>query len=213
MRERWRAVSSLWDENKAVATKLDLLAQLDYYRKLSAQLDWQQDPGDRSVRIAYTKSGVPTAALLGDGAAIIDHLLYWVTCTNLQEAHYLLAIINSDVLYRVVEPLMSKGQYGARDLHMHLWKLPIPEFEAGNPLHVEVSQRPERRGCATGAAETVGTATPRTGSGNGHDSPQGTAQVASRVGRRAGSGGCGWEVVGGRGDNLDLGDITALSDP
>ena len=26
----------------------------------------------------------------------------------------------------MVTPLMSKGQFGARDLHKHLWKLPIP---------------------------------------------------------------------------------------
>ena len=38
---------------------------------------------------------------------------------------------------------MSKGQFGARDLHKHLWKLPIPEFDSGNPLHVQVSQAGE----------------------------------------------------------------------
>ena len=153
MRDRWQDVSSLWDENKTVANKLDLLRQLDYYGKLSAQLDWQQDPGERPMRVAYTKSGVPTAALLRDGAAIVDHLLYWVTCTDRQEAHYLLAIINSDVLNNLVEPLMSKGQFGARDLHTHLWKLPIPEFDAGNPLHVAISEAGET--AAAGAAKQL----------------------------------------------------------
>ena len=42
---------------------------------------------------------------------------------------YLVAVINSDALQEAVKPLMSKGQFGARDLHKHLWKLPIPEFD------------------------------------------------------------------------------------
>ena len=69
------------------------------------------------------------------------------------EAHYLLAIINSDALYELVTPLMSKGQFGARDLHKHLWKLPIPEFDSGNPLHVRVSQAGEA--AAIGAAKQL----------------------------------------------------------
>ena len=55
----------------------------------------------------------------------------------------MLAIINSDTLYDLVTPLMSKGQFGARDLHKHLWKLPIPEFDPSEPLHVEISKAGE----------------------------------------------------------------------
>ena len=40
----------------------------------------------------------------------------------------------------MVTPLMSKGQFGARDLQKHLWKLQIPEFNPHDPLHVEVSE-------------------------------------------------------------------------
>ena len=89
------------------------------------------------------KSGEPTAAILPDDEAVVDHLLYWVTCSNSREAYYLLSIINSDVLYELVMPLMPKGQFGARDLHKHLWKLPIPEFDPGDALHAEVSEAGE----------------------------------------------------------------------
>ena len=72
--------------------------------------------------------------------------MYWVTCKDAREAGYLLAIINSNSLYEAVKPLMSKGQFGARDLHMHLWKLPIPEFDPGDPLHaIDIRGRPVRR--------------------------------------------------------------------
>ena len=62
----------------------------------------------------------------------------------------MLAIINSNALYELVTPLMSKGQFGARDLHKHLWKLPIPEFDPEEPLHAAVSEA--GRVAAEGAA-------------------------------------------------------------
>ena len=143
LRDRWRTVSSLWEDNKARANRLDLLGQLDYYGKLSAQLEWQRNPGDRPVRVVYGGYGIPTAALVHDVDVIVDYKLFWITCKDTMEAHYLLAIINSDALYELVTPLMSKGQFGARDLQKHLWKLSIPEFDAGNSLHVQVSQAGE----------------------------------------------------------------------
>ncbi len=139
MRGRWRTVSSLWEDNKRRVSKISLLEQLNYYGHISSQLRWQQDAEGRPVRIVYTKSGAPTAALIDDDDTIIDHLLFWVACKDVQEANYLLGVINSDALYESSKPLMSKGQFGARDLHKHLWKLPIPEFDAENRLHADLS--------------------------------------------------------------------------
>ena len=48
---------------------------------------------------------------------------------------------------------MPKGQFGARHLEKHLWKLPIPEFDVGDALHVEVSEAGEA--AARGAAERL----------------------------------------------------------
>ena len=140
MRDRWRTVSRLWEENKRPVNKLNLLGRLDYHRELSAQLEWQRNPGDRPVRVVYSGYGIPTAALIHDVEVIVDYKLFWIACKDTMEAHYLLAIINSDALYELVTPLMSKGQFGARDLQKHLWKLPIPEFDANNSLHAEVSE-------------------------------------------------------------------------
>ena len=140
MRERWQTVSSLWEDNKALANRLNLLERLDYVHNLSSQLEWQQDAGDRPVRVVYTKSGEPTAALLEDSQALVDHLLYWIPCRTIDEANYLVAVINSHALKEAVKPLMSKGQFGARDLHKHLWKLPIPEFDTSNKLHTAIAE-------------------------------------------------------------------------
>ena len=139
MRIRWQSISKLWEANKARATKLTLLGQLDYYGKLSSQLAWRRNMGNRTLRIIYADAGIPTAGLLDDTCALVDSTLYWVTCNSLEEAHYLLAIINSESLREAASPLMPKGQFGARHLHKHLWKLPIPEHDAANTLHAEIS--------------------------------------------------------------------------
>ena len=150
MRQRWQTISQLWEENKARANKLNLKGRLDYHRELSSQLAWQRNKGARPIRVVYTKSGMPTASTVSDRHIIIDHLLYWINCNSIDEAHYLLAIINSDSLQEAAKPLMSKGQFGARDLHKHLWKLAIAEYDGGDELHAEIS--------AAGSAAAVGAA-------------------------------------------------------
>lgn len=140
MRQRWQTVSSLWEEKKGRNNKLNLLERLDYHQELSSQLKWQKDSGNRPIRIVYTKAGIATAAIVHNGDAIIDHLLYWVKCKNIEEAYYLLAIINSNALYEAAKPFMARGQFGPRDLHKHLWKLPIPEYDQGDALHISVSR-------------------------------------------------------------------------
>ena len=153
MRERWRTISSMWDQNKSPNTKRDLIGNLDYYGKLSAQLEWRRNSGDRPIRVVYGGYGAPTAALLHDDDAIVDYKLFWIKCRSAEEGNYLLGIINSDTLFEFVTPLMSKGRFGARDLQKHLWKLPIPEFAPGDPLHVEISRA--GRTAAQGAAREL----------------------------------------------------------
>ena len=148
MRDRWQTVSQLWANNKTAANRMDLFGQLDYYGKLSAQMEWQVTPGDRPFRIVYTSSGTPTAALLHDRSALVENLLFWTTARDAHEANYLLGIINSRALYEAVASLMPKGQFGARHLHKHLWKLPIPEFDPGSPLHTAVSDAGESAAAA-----------------------------------------------------------------
>ena len=140
----------MWECYKARATKLNLLKQIDYLGKLSSQLEWKRNPDERPIRVVHNQSGVPTAALLHDNSAIVDKKLYWITCKDLVEANYLLALINSHTLYEAVTPLMNKGQYGARDLEKQLWKLPIPECDGTEALHGEIA--------AAGAAAAEGAA-------------------------------------------------------
>ena len=153
MRSRWRTINEIWESHRGASNELDLLGDLDYLHKLSSQITWQHDTSVRPFRIVYTAGGEPTAAILQRDNVFVDERLYWVTCASRDESFYLLAIVNSDVLTAAVSPLMSKGQFGSRDLHKHLWKLPIPEFDPANPLHVAISQAGET--AAIGAAQQL----------------------------------------------------------
>lgn len=139
MRGRWRTINALWEDNKSSNNKLSLLDRIDYHGELTAQLKWQHGQSERRIRVVYASAGIPTAALLHDDNAIVESKLFWITCKTMREAHYLMAIINSSTLYEAVKPLMTKGQFGARDLQKHLWKLPIPEFDADNPTHSAIA--------------------------------------------------------------------------
>ena len=139
MRGRWQTISALWEENKAPANQLNLLEQLNYLHKLSSQLEWQSNPAGRPVRLVYTSSGQPTAAILYNDSDLVENLLFWVACTDTAEANYLLAIINSQALYDAVSGMMPKGQFGARHLHKHLWKLPIPGYDSAQELHTAIA--------------------------------------------------------------------------
>ena len=140
MRERWQTVSALWEDNKSLVNRLNLLAQLDYLHKLSSQLEWQEASDDTQARVVYSKSGEPTAAILHDNTALVENVLFWVPCRNTDEANYLVAIINSGVLKGAVTPMMTKGLFGARDLHKRLWELPIPKFDPEEELHAAIAE-------------------------------------------------------------------------
>ena len=151
MRQRWRTISQLWETNKRPVNKLNLLERVDYHRELSAQLAWQDEQGTRPVRVVYTSAGEPTAALLEDNGSIVESKLFWITCKDLEEANYLLAIINSDTLAQAVNRYTTPNWSGkTRDLQGHLWKLPIPEFDPRQKLHMVISKVGKR--AAAGAA-------------------------------------------------------------
>ena len=99
MSHRWQIMERLWEENKGKANRMTLTENLNYLNKLTNQLAYLSRPAGRPVRIAYTTSGRPTAALIANNEAILDHKLYQVTCCSLEEAYYLLAIINSKMLF------------------------------------------------------------------------------------------------------------------
>lgn len=135
MRERWANANRLWEAHKGANNRLDLLGQLDYVGKFSAQLGRETGP-----RLLYTTSGRPTAVVLDDPDPLIDTTLYQVRCHTREEGDYLAAVLNSNALLAAVKHYMPKGQFGARHVHKHPWRLAIPEYDGGEGLHRELAE-------------------------------------------------------------------------
>ena len=153
MQRRWNNAAAMYREAHKNQAIKDLYSRLNHQNIMTSQLEYLRGEiaGNGANRIAYTQSGQPTAAVIRDNNAILDRKLYQTKCQSEDEAHYLLAVINSDELAMSAATFMTKGLYGARDFEKHGWKLPIPRYDAGDPLHVRLSQlgKAAEQECAT----------------------------------------------------------------
>lgn len=139
MRRRWRMVNELWTRYKSANNALDSIGRLDYFGNLGAQQPLLT--ADKRY-VVYPQSGHPMAAVVST-RCVVDYTLFWIQCKSVAEGEYLSSIINSTALERSLEPLMPKGQYGARHVEKHLWRLPIPEYDDSISLHVELAEAGE----------------------------------------------------------------------
>ncbi len=129
----WKESVETWDD-KGKGT-MTLMERVDYQGTLRNQ--FPASP----VRLVYTKSGNRIAsAVVADQSAVIDHSLYWAAVTGQDEARYLESVLNAMVTQRLVEPLQSRGQLGARHFDMYPWYLPIPRFDPQDSDHVAISK-------------------------------------------------------------------------
>ncbi len=137
-----RQAEALWEEHKrgrARTQDLKLIENWDYYGKLLAQLP------PSGLRVVYAASGTqPAAAVVSNAEAIVEHALYWTTPSSLDEAHYLLSVLNSETARARAEYLQSRGQWGARHFDRYMLTLPIPRFDAETPLHLELASEAEQ---------------------------------------------------------------------
>ena len=143
MQRRWNNAAEMFREAHKNQAIKDLYSNLNHLNKLTSQLEYLRAAiaGDGTIRVAYTQSGQPTAAVIRNRNAIVDRKLYQTKCQSEDEAYYVLAVINSEELAAAAATFMTKGLYGARDFEKHGWKLPIPRYDANEPLHVRLSER------------------------------------------------------------------------
>ena len=141
MQRRWNNAAEMFREAHKERGITELIDNLNHLNKLTSQLEYLREAiaGCEATRIAYTTSGRPTATIIRDNHAMLDTNLYQTACQSAGEAYYILAIINSNELEAAVETFMARGLYGARHFHKHGWKLPIPRYDASDPLHVRLS--------------------------------------------------------------------------
>jgi len=86
----WMRKSEMaWNNGKS--SSLSLVEQFDHYGKLGSQFPITP------LRVVYSKAGSqPAACLVRESRGVVDHKLYWMTPNDEAEAHYLMAILNSE---------------------------------------------------------------------------------------------------------------------
>lgn len=135
----WRQATTTWDTNRTAGSTLSLLDRIDYQRGLTNQL-----PGS-AIRVVYTKSGMYLAAtIVTDPKMVIDHKLYWASAASLDEATYLVTVLNSNALLKLIRPLQARGEHNPRDFDKYVWQAPIPLYDPSEAAHrnlVEIGQR------------------------------------------------------------------------
>ncbi|WP_279745272.1 Eco57I restriction-modification methylase domain-containing protein [Rothia aeria] len=129
----WQHASDIWEMNKKKSSKLSLMENLDYQGKLSKQL------GGSTYRVLYTASGNNIAAMYTDNSSVIvEHALYWIPVSGIDEARYLCAILNAPVTTDLVRDYQAIGLFGGRHFDTYPWRLNIPLFDRDNETHQEL---------------------------------------------------------------------------
>lgn len=127
------AAEALWKKYSAGARTLK--QRWNYHNELGAQFPISP------VRIVFSKSGTqPAACVLRDPLGAIDHMLYWAPIAAEVEGHYLAAILNSENARARVAHMQSRGEQGARHFDKLMFTLPIPRFDAREPVHAELAE-------------------------------------------------------------------------
>lgn len=137
----WHRAEGIWLQHRS-SERLQLTERLDYRRGLS-----QQFPTS-SHRVVYNASGMYlAAAIVSDPNAVIEHKLYWGRVANLNEARFLVAILNSTVLTMAVRPLQGRGEHNPRDFDKYVFRLRIPLYDPRDSAHqllVALAERAEQ---------------------------------------------------------------------
>jgi len=146
-------VQRVWEERASRRSREEyprIVKRLDHMGSLNSQ-----SPSKRYV-VLYNTSGTNIASCIVDKqnllpfyigkAAIIPRgfIAYFTTMfyeTNDEmEAHYLCAILNSDVINELIKPLQPKGLFGERHIVRRPFMLPILKFDPNNPDHRRLAE-------------------------------------------------------------------------
>jgi len=129
------------------AEAMNLLEWLDYRHKLTSQ-----NPNTLR-RVLYNTSGTYICACLSKSepvefetqgqkietkGLVADYVTYSMDVGNESEGYYLITVLNSPELLRLLKPMQAKGQFGPRHICKKILDLPIPQFDPSNPLHLQL---------------------------------------------------------------------------
>ena len=125
----WQEADQLWDDyrGRGRATPRTLLDQINYQNKLATQLD-----AHSGWVVVYNSSGKWLRAARTQAPIIVNHNCYRLDMASAEEAAYLVALLNADIL----QPWYQASRRSDRHFLLHPWRwVPIPKYDPDNPAH------------------------------------------------------------------------------
>lgn len=151
-----KQVERLWQDHAKVSERIQSpYDRLDY----DGNLTRQRPTG--VFKVLYPKSATHLCASVIDATEvaqrnlgrlsvqgfIADYTTYWLETENIDEAHYLCAILNAPIVNEAIKPYQTKGAFGAqrgrgeRDITRRPFEvLPIPLFDPQNQRHLRLAE-------------------------------------------------------------------------
>jgi hypothetical protein len=128
-------LNSLYRERqKRGATITDLWARLNYNHGLAT------DRQDQQCKVIFRGIGGYTQAAVVGREVIVDTSCYFYPAQSDEEAHYLLAILNSLTISQDLRKRGSTGASGSlRNLHKKPLEYHIPLYDGTNPSHAKLA--------------------------------------------------------------------------
>jgi hypothetical protein len=139
-----------WErERQEKAKRMNILQRLDHQRGLTGQ-----SPKARYV-VIYPKSATFLCAAVvrskpivfrvgshkvGARGFLADYVTYFFETSDLDEARYLSAILNSPAIDALIKPMQARGLWGPRDITKKVWELPIPEYDQHSQDHTKLAR-------------------------------------------------------------------------
>ena len=137
-------VEKLWEANRSSKDR-DIYQWLNYNNKLSNQLL------NIKYIVVYNTSGSNIAAALVTKESVLDGVpvngfiadakTYYYYPKTRKEGDYLCAVLNSNVVNKMIKKYQPQGLFGARDIHRRPFEVcPIPVFNTKNSRHAMLAE-------------------------------------------------------------------------
>jgi hypothetical protein len=78
-------------------------------------------------------------AKISPSGFVADYKSYWFGTSDAEEAFYLAAILNSDVIDQMIKPYQSRGKFGPRDIGRLPFEFNLPRFDPEKKLHKQIA--------------------------------------------------------------------------
>jgi hypothetical protein len=122
---------------------------VNYHGKLLLQ------PQNTRYFVVYTGSGTHIAVAVVDTQRlpdlhsgetripakgfVVDYTTYWLATNDVNEAYYLVTILNSDALDLKIKQYQSRGKWGPRHICRLPFEINLPAFDSQNALHKQIA--------------------------------------------------------------------------